>query len=127
MVGKKGSKPSKGGKYARELERLRELNTINEVLKKSDIENAALLNTSKDSESVSDSAVNNMLDQLNINKNSNKDLELIESLTRQGAAGKIASKRHIRVSGTRRGVRVTRKVHLKKLKNRPKKGKKKKR
>lgn len=69
------------GKYANELERLRELSAIKEVLKKGDIENAALTNTSKDSEIVSDSTIDNMLNQLQIDKNSNKDLEIIESLT----------------------------------------------
>jgi hypothetical protein len=71
----------KKGKYADELEKLRELNAIKQVLKKSDIENAALTNTSKDSETVSDNAIDNMLDQLNLEKNSNRDLEIIESLS----------------------------------------------
>ena len=74
------AKGKKGSKYAHELERLKELNAINEVLKKSDIENAALTNTSKDSETVNDNVIDNMLDQLNINKNATKDLEIVESL-----------------------------------------------
>jgi hypothetical protein len=73
------------GKYATELERLRELNAINEVLKKSDIENAALTNTSKDSETVNDNVLDNMLDQLNVTKNANRDLEIVESLASQKA------------------------------------------
>jgi len=80
MAPKKG-KFSKRGRYARELERLRELNAINEVLKKGDIENAALTNASKDSEVVSDSSIDNMLAQLNIDKNSSKDLEIIGQRT----------------------------------------------
>ncbi len=75
----------KGGRYASEIERLRELNAINEVLKKGEIENAALLNTSKESEIVSDNALDNMLEQLNLNRNSGKDLEIIEGMSAEKA------------------------------------------
>jgi hypothetical protein len=92
MASKKG-KFLKGGRYAKELERLRELNAINEVLKKGDIENAALTNASKDSEVVSDSSIDNMLDQLNIDRNSSKDLEIVEGLTGQSRKGIRPSRR----------------------------------
>jgi hypothetical protein len=71
---------SKKSKYSAELEKLKELNAIKEVLKKSDIENAALTNTSKDSETVSDTVIDNMLNRLNLDKNANKDLEIVERL-----------------------------------------------
>jgi len=74
---------NKRSKYAAELERIRTLNAIKEVLKKSDIENAALTNTSKDSETVSDNSINNMLNELNLDKNSTKDLEIVEALAVQ--------------------------------------------
>ncbi len=83
---KKAPSRPKGGKYAAELERLRELNAVKEVLSKSEIENAALTNTSKDSETISDSSVDRMLNQLNLGKNANKDLEIIESLAVQKRA-----------------------------------------
>ncbi len=78
-------KPKRGGRYASEIERLRELNAINEVLKKGEIENAALLNTSKESEIVSDNTLDNMLEQLNLNRNSGKDLEIIEGMSAEKA------------------------------------------
>lgn len=86
-------KNKKKGKYADELERLKELSAIEEVLKKSDIENAALTNTSKDSETVNDNVLDNMLEQLNINKNANKDLEIVENLTRNVKEKKAPSKK----------------------------------
>ena len=117
-MGKEKSK--KKGKYADELEKLKELNAINEVLKKSDIENAALTNTSKDSETVSDSNLDNMLDQLNLDRNSNKDLEIIESLSSQGKNGSsITKSKHIKIKHTSKGVKVKRKVHV--IKRNPKK------
>jgi hypothetical protein len=86
------SKKAKKGKYADELAKLKELNAIKEVLKKSDIENAALTNTSKDSETVSDNAVDNMLEQLNLDKNSNRDLEIVENLASQKKNAVAATK-----------------------------------
>jgi len=77
---------AKKGKYSKELEKLKELNAINEVLKKSDIENAALMNTSKDSEVVSDNSIDNMLSQLNLERNSAKDLEIVEKLSKKNNA-----------------------------------------
>ncbi|MDE1871751.1 MAG: hypothetical protein KGI06_05945 [Candidatus Micrarchaeota archaeon] len=74
-------------RYANELEKLRELNAIREVLHKSDIENAALTNASKDSETVSDNAIDNMLNQLNLDRNSSKDLGIIESIASRGSSG----------------------------------------
>ncbi len=99
----KKSKVSKG-KYAVELERLRELNAINEVLKKSDIENAALTNTSKDSETVNDNVLDNMLDQLNVNKNSGRDLSIVESMAGQKVSRPSARKKPARSAGGRKKV-----------------------
>lgn len=78
---KKVTPRRQGGRYAAELERLRELNAVKEVLAKSEIENAALINTSKDSETVSDNSIDRMLDQLDIGRHSNKDLEIVEGLS----------------------------------------------
>ncbi|MGI0100426.1 MAG: hypothetical protein ACREBH_01760 [Candidatus Micrarchaeaceae archaeon] len=83
------AKNKKKGRYALELEKLKELNAIKEVLKKGDIENAALTNTSKDSEIVSDSAIDNMLNQLNLDKNSTKDMEIIDSMVSQGNSSRV--------------------------------------
>ena len=53
------------------------------MLKKGDIENAALTNASKDSETVSDTTIDNMLNQLNLDRNSSKDLSIVEGLVDQ--------------------------------------------
>ncbi len=121
-------KTNKKGKYAGELEKLKKLNAIKEVLKKSDIENAALTNTSKDSETVSDGVIDNMLNQLNLDKNSNRDLEIIESLSSQGRNGtSMAKSRHVKIRHTGKGIKIKRKVHLIKRAKAKKKAKGKKR
>ncbi len=103
MAAKK-ARPSRG-RYAAELERLKDLNAINEVLKKSDIENAALTNTSKDSETVNDNVLDNMLDQLNVSKNANKDLGIVESLASQKAGRAAAVKRSARPAKAAKAAR----------------------
>ena len=119
------AKGKKKGKYANEIKRLQELNAIKEVLKKSYIENAALTNTSKDSETVSDNVVNNMLNQLNLDRNATKDLEIVENLAAQEKNGSsIVKERRIKIKNTRKGVQARRKVHMIK---RPKAARRKKR
>jgi DNA mismatch repair ATPase MutS len=109
----KSKKGGRGGKYASELERLKRLNAINEVLKKSDIENAALTNTSKDSETVSDSVIDNMLNQLNIDRHATRDLDIVENLATKGRNGSIIKKnRRIKIRHTKTGMHVRKKVHF---------------
>lgn len=103
----------KKSKYAAELARLKALNAIKEVLKKSDIENAALTNTSKDSETVSDNALDNMLNELNLDKNSSKDLEIIESLSLQNRNSDMLKRKGVPV---RAKVKVVKKVAIVKRK-----------
>lgn len=119
-------KSKKKGKYADEIARLKALNAIKEVLKKSAIENAALTNTSKDSETVSDNVVDNMLNQLNLDKNSTKDLEIVEALSSKSRNGSsIVKSKHTKIKHTSKGVKVKRKIHIvKKPKSNKKKGKK---
>lgn len=122
---KKKSSSNKG-KYANELERLRELNAIKEVLKKSDIENAALTNTSKDSETVNDNVVDNMLAQLQIDKNSSKDLEIIESLTAENRRTNLINQ--LKKRQNKKPVKITKQGKIKKVQTKKsatkKKGKK---
>lgn len=115
---------NKKGKYAAELAKLKELNAIKEVLNKSDIENAALTNTSKDSETVSDNVIDNMLSRLQIDKNSTKDLDIIESLSAPNRRNEIIN--NLRSKQSKKQVKVTKKGKIKKAapKSAKKKGKK---
>ncbi len=118
---------NKKSKYAAELARLKALNAIKEVLKKSDIENAALTNTSKDSETLSDNTLNNMLNELNLERNSTKDLEIVENLALQTRDGRLALKnRRIKIRKSGRKIKIRKKIHvLKRPKSKGKRSRKK--
>jgi hypothetical protein len=109
---KESKKGKNKSKYATELERLRALNAIKEVLKKGDIENAALTNTSKDSETVGDNTINTMLDELNLNKNSTRDLEIIEGLSSKGRDGSRTFRSSTKIKQTKAGIKARKKIHI---------------
>ncbi len=67
----------KGGKYSAELEKLKLLKSINSMLKTSDIENALLSNSAKESEIVSDSTIDALLAKA-ASKNQSRDINLFE-------------------------------------------------
>ena len=69
------------GKYAAELAKIREFKILDTILKKGDVENALLSNTSKDSEPVSDTVIDAMLNSVEKGKVGERDMELIEKLT----------------------------------------------
>ncbi|MCL4389571.1 hypothetical protein M1397_03105 [Candidatus Marsarchaeota archaeon] len=67
----------KRGRYSAELEKLKLLKSINSMLKTSDIENALLSNSAKESEIVSDSTIDALLSKAE-SKNTAKDIDLFE-------------------------------------------------
>jgi hypothetical protein len=103
-------------KYSKELERIKMLKSINSVLKKGDIENALLSNSAKDSEIVSDTTIENMMDNLNIGKGSDKDIEIIERLTKYSAGDEIKKKKSVKIRKTRGKTKIKVSMHVKKKK-----------
>ena len=75
----------KKGKYSRELEQLKMLKSINSMLKSSDMENALLANSAKDSETMPDSMVDDMLGRIMSERERNRDIIDINRLTAQAA------------------------------------------
>ncbi len=67
------------GKYSGEVERIKMLGSLNEMMKTSDMENALLSNSARDSETVSDSVVDDMLSKINIERG--KDIQTVERMT----------------------------------------------
>ena len=67
-----------------------------------------------------------MLNQLNLNRNASRDLEVIESLSSNGKDGsRIIKSNHTKINRTKKGFRVRRKIHVvKKPKKNKGKGKK---
>ena len=76
----------KRGKYAAELARIKELSTLEMILKKGDVENALLTNSAKESEPVSENVIDSILNSVEKGKVGEKDMALIESLTTRSIA-----------------------------------------
>jgi hypothetical protein len=83
---------SKKKRYQEEIRRIRQLSALNKVLKKGDVENAFLNNADKETEISKDTAVERMLDELEADKSSKKDLAMIDSLVSEGASPRQGSK-----------------------------------
>lgn len=76
------AKSPKRSRYSEEIKRIRQLSTINKVLKKGDVENAFLNSADKDTENISDSAVERMLADLRTTPSDTRDVEVIDSLVK---------------------------------------------
>ncbi|HUC38753.1 MAG TPA: hypothetical protein VL944_01330 [Candidatus Acidoferrum sp.] len=76
----------KNAKYSKELEQIKMLKSINSVLKTSDMENALLANSAKDSETVSDGMVEEMLGTVRAQRDRNRGVQDIERFTTQVAS-----------------------------------------
>lgn len=107
---------NKNGKYANELEKIRMLKSINSVLKKGDVENALLSNSARDSEIVSDTVIEGMLDNLSSGRNPQKDIEVVEKLTRYGEGAEIRKSKIVKIQKRRGKIKVKRTTHIKKRK-----------
>ena len=77
----------KNRRYQKELERIRQLEAINKVLKKGDVENAFLNNADKETEISKDTAVERMLEELQSAKSERKDIEMLDTLVKEEVAG----------------------------------------
>ncbi len=85
---------SKKGKYARELERIKQMRALNNMLVKGDVENALLSGGTKDTDPVSDNVVDTMLNNLQQKEKNGKDIELVDELTEGSVKSSAARKRH---------------------------------
>jgi len=74
-------KSKKSGKYAAELAKIKEMKTLDTILKKGDIENALLTNAAKESETISDNVVDAILNSAEKGKVGERDMGIIEKLT----------------------------------------------
>lgn len=72
------AKKTRHGKYAGEVEKIRMMRSLNEMLKTSDMENALLSNSARDSETVSDVVVDEMLNKIRATRS--RDIGTVEKL-----------------------------------------------
>ena len=71
----------KKGKYARELEKIKQMRALNNMLIKGDVENALLSGGTKDTDPVSDNVADALLNNLQQKEKNGKDIELVDELT----------------------------------------------
>lgn len=107
-------KDNKKSKYALEMQRIKDLSALNRVLKKGDIENALLSNATKDSETISDNVIDSMLDQVEKGKTNQRDIEVVERLTKETGTARMSKRKTTRIRKVGKKIRVQRKVHIKK-------------
>jgi hypothetical protein len=111
MAAQKG----KRGKYAREVEKIKRMSAINNMLSKGDIENALLSSGSKESEHSNETVVDAILNKLQQNERGGRDMEMVDKLTEistnPGAPMKSATRemkkaKHKHASGIKRLERI---------------------
>ncbi|MDE1865354.1 MAG: hypothetical protein KGH94_01795 [Candidatus Micrarchaeota archaeon] len=83
---------SKKKRYQEEIKRIRQLSALNKVLKKGDVENAFLNNADKETEISKDTAVERMLDELESDKSSKRDLAVLDSLVGEETGSRSSSR-----------------------------------
>lgn len=104
----------RNGKYSKELEQLKMLKSINNMLKSSDMENALLSNSAKESETMPDSMVDEMLGNLSAERERNKDIFDVEKITRNAMGGQASQPKHMTRSSTPRKAKPKRRRTVKK-------------
>lgn len=119
-------KDSKRKKYASEVEKIKKLRTLDSILKRSDVESALLANAAKDSEPVRENLVDNILSELAMEKDGERNLERLEKMTIGRKGTKISKERRIKVRRKGKRVKVKRKLHLIKKKTKKTNSRKKK-
>ncbi len=100
------SKKKSHGKYSSEVEKIRMLRSLNEMMKTSDMENALLSNSARDSETVSDGVVDDMLSKIGTKRE--KDIQAVERITAYSMGQGRAPQRLPRDTPSRRKARPAR-------------------
>ncbi len=121
-----GAGGAKKAKLTKELEEIRRMRELGQILKVGDVENALLSNAAKDSETVNENVLDTLLNNANSAQPSANALEIIERLTTTTDHGEtIVKSKRIKVQKTKKGsLKVKRMFHfIKKRKNEKRPGK----
>jgi uncharacterized membrane protein YccC len=96
----------------KELEQIKRIQSINDVITKNSSENTLLYTSSRENESLSDDVIDNMLNRMS-GQESERNIHIVESLTRQSGGNEIVKHRHTSVRVTRpRRATVRKRVHI---------------
>jgi hypothetical protein len=101
-------------RLSKELEEIKRMRELGQILKVGDVENALLSNAAKDSETVNENVLDTLLSNANASQPSANALEVIERLTTTNNLGEtIVKSKRIRVQKTKRGkLKVKRMFHF---------------
>ncbi|MGC8537713.1 MAG: hypothetical protein ACP5MZ_01865 [Candidatus Micrarchaeia archaeon] len=96
------------------VDSIRRLQTINDVLNKGSLENLLAYGSAKDNEAASENAADNLINQIASDRKNNRDITIIESLTKEGPRGEsITKKKSVTfASEGSKKPRMRRDVHL---------------
>jgi hypothetical protein len=102
------------GKYSKEVEEIRRLQDLNKILKAGDLANAVLSDSAKESETMSGSVLDSLLEQADTEEHSSgRGLEIIERLTTTTPDSTITRTKKTKVSRSGKGkVKVQRALHF---------------
>ena len=99
----------------RELEKIRRMQSINSVLNKGNMENLLLYTSSKEGEAVSDTVMEGMLNELEKDRNVDKNISVIENLV-DDDKNLIKKEKDYKISGKAKPA-ISRKLHIAKKSN----------
>ncbi len=99
----------------KELEKIRRMQSINSVLNKGNMENLLLYTSSKEGEAVSDTVMEGMLNELEKDRNVDKNISVIENLVDENK-NVIKKEKDYKVSGKAKPA-ISRKLHIAKKGN----------
>ncbi len=102
-------------KFTKEVEEIKRLKDLNKILVAGDMENALLSNSAKDSETMNDNVLDQLLARADAGeRGSERGLEVIERLTTSSPAGKTVTERKVKVRAAGGKIKSKKSIHVKK-------------
>ncbi len=98
---------AKKKKLDRELEQIKRMQSINDIINKSNLENQLLYSSAtREGEAANDSIADNILNNSIDNKIINKDLKVIEDITSEDAKNNIKMKKRVKIKKATKVMKV---------------------
>lgn len=105
--------PVKRKTSSKGLDEIRRLQTINDVLNRGSLENLLSYGSAKDSEAASENAADNLINQIASDKSNNRNITIIENLTKEGSGGEnITKRKSITFASRGSKERLSRNIHM---------------
>lgn len=106
-------------KIAKELEQIRRMQSIKDVIDRSNSENTLLYTSSRENDSVSDDVIDNLLSKMSEDRETERNIRMVEGMTKETGNGRSERSRSVR-RGRRAPTRARR--HARPMKRKPNAG-----